>query len=80
MGGGDSKVNRGPRCDLQWRVPPPLRPSCGGTGLFRLSHPLPNVSKVPNVLNVPSKRSNQRTSRHAASLLEGVRSCRWPSR
>jgi len=56
-GGGDVKVNRGPRGDRQWRAPPLLMPSCGGTGLFRLSHPLPNVptavnvSKVPNVLN-----------------------------
>jgi hypothetical protein len=39
----------------KWKVPPPLRPSCGGTGRFRLSHPLPNV---PSALNV-SKDPNQ---------------------
>jgi len=68
-GGGDVKVSWRPRGARRWKAPPPLRPSCGGTGRFRLSHPLPNVpnaldvlkvpnvphdSKVPNVPNVPT--------------------------
>jgi hypothetical protein len=47
-GGGDVKVNRGARDVRRWKVPPPLRHPCGGTGRFRLSHRPPNV---PNALN-----------------------------
>jgi|AntAceMinimDraft_5_1070358.scaffolds.fasta_scaffold10265_1 hypothetical protein len=51
-GGGDVEVNRRLRGVRRWRAPPPLRPSCGGTERFRLSHPLPNVPNVPNVPHV----------------------------
>jgi hypothetical protein len=52
--GGDVEVSRGSRCARQWKAPPPLRPSCGGTRLFRLLHPLPNVPDALHVLNVPT--------------------------
>ena len=84
-GGGDVKVSWRPRGARRWKAPPPLRPSCGGTGRFRLLHPLPNVpnalnvSKGPNVPDVPTNarraapRPYSKGSDHAGGLHEDWR-------